>query len=100
MANKADVRRRWFGAALLGVPVLLLILGETVLEERLRQHHWLALIFWLSCFGFVFVAILVAVMDLMLVRARLRAEQRGLMKETWDKIAQSQRERSNDPPET
>jgi len=81
---------------MLGTAVLLLLLGETVLAERLRHFPWFALVYWLSCFGFVFAAILVALLDWLIVHKRSKAEHRHLIKETWENIASQQDDRK--PP--
>jgi hypothetical protein len=97
MGSKADARRRWMGAILLLLAIVMLVLGETFMAERLRAAPLLALIFWLSCFGFVLLAIFVAFLDWMLVRRRLRAEQCGLVKETLHEIVEESRSRNPSP---
>jgi membrane protein implicated in regulation of membrane protease activity len=95
MGNKADLRRRWVGAVFLIVSILMIIAGETILSERLRQRPSLLFIYWSLCFASVLAAVLVALLDLMILRRRLRAEQRGLLKQTIDKIAEEKKSRDN-----
>ena len=88
MGNKSDRRRRWLGGIFLGVAIVMLVAGQvcdTLLRERLGRSGFL--IFWMICFLFTFLAILVAFVDLMVVRRRTAEEQRALLEDTLGDIA-------------
>lgn len=85
MGNQADRRRRAIGVICLGTAVLMLIAGETVLRGSFGKSGFL--IYWLVCFGFTFLAILVAFWDLTAVSRRTRKEQRLLLEQTLKEIA-------------
>ena len=92
MATNADLRRRWLGGISLGAALLMLIAGETVLRERLSGVT--ALLFWMACFALTFLAMLVAFLDMAVVRRRLRDEQRALLEDTFKDIAREKQARS------
>jgi hypothetical protein len=84
MALDATARRRWFGALVLLAALGMLISGETVLKGRLGN---LAFIFyWLICFGFTGLAILIAFLDARALQRRTRQEQRELFETTLREI--------------
>ena len=76
--------RRWIGAIAVVTALLMLILGETVLEDRLSKVVFL--IYWLTCFVLVGVAIIIAFMDVRTLAERTRHEQRELMDSTLKDI--------------
>jgi hypothetical protein len=84
MALDATARRRWFGASALLAALAMLILGETVLHERLRDLAYLA--YWLVCFAFTGLAILAAVLDVRALQHRTRQEKRDLLETTLKEI--------------
>ncbi|HEY9509623.1 MAG TPA: DUF3784 domain-containing protein [Verrucomicrobiae bacterium] len=96
MGHKADRRRRGMGVLFLVLAAGMLIAGETFLNARLRQSPWLTIIYWLACFGAVILAMIVALLDFWIVRRRSRSEQRGLLQETMDKIAEEKKSREAD----
>ncbi|HEX4639697.1 MAG TPA: hypothetical protein VH170_09435 [Chthoniobacterales bacterium] len=72
--------RRKAMAFLLGVAVLLLISGLTFLQPLLNphEHPWFVIFFWIVCVWLTFTATLLALFDLLLVRAQARRAQREL----------------------
>ncbi|HLP76479.1 MAG TPA: hypothetical protein VK327_06110 [Candidatus Paceibacterota bacterium] len=92
MGNKVDHARRLAGAFFLIVSALLLVAGETALRDWLKQNPVLALLYWGTCFIAVFLAIMVALLDLWIVRRRSHEETRGLLHQTLEQIA---REKEN-----
>jgi hypothetical protein len=84
MGLNATARRRWFGALMLLAALAMLIAGLTFLEGRLRDIGYL--IYWLVCFGFTGMAILVAYLDARELRRRTRREARELIESTVRKI--------------
>lgn len=81
MASPVDARRRWFGLFFLFIAIGMLIWGQTVLKAHL--HGLVFVFYWLVCFGFTFLALLTALLDLLIVRHRTRMEQRDLMERTF-----------------
>ena len=77
-------RRRWFGTAFLLAAIAMLVAGETALKGRLSAVGFLA--YWLVCFGFTGLAMVVAFIDLRAVRSRIRDEQRDLIETTLKEI--------------
>jgi membrane protein implicated in regulation of membrane protease activity len=79
MVWKADTRRRCLGAVFLLVALGMLLAGETVLRNRLGRVSFL--VFWLVCFLFTCLALLVAFLDLTVIHRRTREEQRALFED-------------------
>ncbi len=73
-------RRRWFGGVVLGAALLMLILGQTVLQGALSGIGFL--IYWLLCLALTGVAVLVALVDARAVRIALKREKRELLEQT------------------
>lgn len=90
MPNSADALRRWLGVFCLAVAAGMLIWGQTVLESHLRGLMFL--IYWLVCFGFTIGAIVIALLDIRVLRRRTRDEQRKLVETTLEQV---DRERKN-----
>jgi drug/metabolite transporter (DMT)-like permease len=87
MDIKRDARRRWLGGIFLCISAAMLLAGEMFLSERLRQSPLLTVIYWMLCFVFVALAILIALVDLIIVRRRSVSEHRILVEKTLGKIA-------------
>ena len=84
MALDATARRRWLGALVLLAALGMLIGGETVLKGKLDG---LAFIFyWLVCFGFTGLAIVIAFLDARALQRRTHQEQRDLFATTLKQI--------------
>jgi hypothetical protein len=62
----------------------MLILGETVLKERLTQLEFV--FYWLLCFIFTGLAIILAFLDVRALQQRTRHEHRELMNTTLKEI--------------
>src|SRR5256885_6507697 len=83
-ATKGVIRdqrtRRKAMVVLLALALLLLLLGGTVLAPLLnpRQHLLAALIFWLACIWLTLTATLLAVFDLLAMRAVSRRAERAM----------------------
>ncbi len=65
---------------LLALALVLLLAGSTVLAPLLnpREHLGWALTFWIICIWLTLTALLLALFDLLMVRAASRAAQREL----------------------
>ena len=84
MALDATARRRWFGAVVLVAALAMLICGETVLKEKLGNLTFTC--YWLLCFGFTCLAMLVALLDARALRRRTSWEHRDLFEATLKEI--------------
>jgi hypothetical protein len=72
--------RRWAMFVTLVVAMVMLFLGTTFLQPLLspREHPGWFIFFWLACAWFTFTALLLALFDLLLLRAQDRAARRTL----------------------
>src|SRR5215475_10689442 len=98
MGNTSDRRRRWLGAIFLGIAIVMLVGGQicdSLLRERLSKPGFL--IFWMICFLFTFLAIVVAFLDLIVVRRRAADEQRALLEDTLGDIAREKAAKAKKP---
>ncbi len=85
MQDSVQCRVRRVGAISLGAALVVLLVGLTVLEPRLRG--WLFVGYWLACFLLAGVAMLAALLDLWLVRRRARAARRELARQVFQRPA-------------
>jgi membrane protein implicated in regulation of membrane protease activity len=97
MAKTDDRRRRWLGAIFLLAALAMLIAGESVLRNRLEKLAFVA--FWLVCFTFTGLAIMMAFLDALALRRRAREQQRELIENTVREIARQKEMKSRQPPE-
>ena len=91
MGLGATARRRWFGAIVLGVALLMLIIGETTLKGKMGDFAFLG--YWLVCFVLTGIAIVVAFRDVKAVQNEVRSEQRTLLESTLKDIESEARNR-------
>ncbi|MFO1476162.1 MAG: hypothetical protein U1F98_05870 [Verrucomicrobiota bacterium] len=92
MSTAADRRRRWAGAIFLGIALGMLVVGQTLLRNRLGPKAYL--VYWLACFIFTGLAMLTALLDYAAIRRSARAEQREFLDETIKTIARGRPPRS------
>lgn len=73
------VRRRMM-FALLGIAVLMVVVGSTALRDVLnpREHLGRFAAFWLACAWLTITSLLLALFDMLMVRAERRAVERAL----------------------
>jgi hypothetical protein len=88
-------KRRWFGAIVLAVALLMLILGETALKGKMSDFAFVA--YWLACFVLTSLAIVVAFRDVKAVQNQVRSEQRTLLESTLKDIESEARDRRDRP---
>ena len=76
--DRAARRKMMFGSV--AVAVLLAIAGSTFLKEILnpREHPVWFMIFWLACAWMTILAVLLALFDMLIVRAEARTAEREL----------------------
>jgi len=91
MGLDATARRRWFGAIVLFIAIVMLVLGQTVLNERMSSLTFL--FYWLICFILVCLAMVVAFRDVKAVQNQVRSEQRSLLESTLKDIEIEAREK-------
>ena len=85
MGSANDKRRRWCGAIFLLAALAMLVAGETVLRDRLGKIGFV--VFWMACFVFTCLALLIALIDAAVVRRRAREEHRQFLEQTLQEIA-------------
>lgn len=75
-------RRKTMGISLL-IAVVMLVAGLTVLRPWLnpREHPWRFIFFWFACAWETLLVLLLALLDLLLVRAQARATRKTLQEE-------------------
>lgn len=83
------VRRKVLGAVL-GAAVAMLITGAFLIDGWLGRHLIFFLIFWLACAWLTFLAILMALFEMLMVKAASRAALRKAQAE-----CQSRRRRTS-----
>ena len=91
MNANARNRRRWFGGLCLLAAVILLVLGVTIIEDRLSGVAFAG--YWLGCLVLTALAAGTALIDAASVRAEQRAEQRALIESALHEIEREQRSR-------
>ena len=95
MALDATLRRRWFGAIILMAALGMLICGETVLKQKLRDLTFIA--YWMICLALTGMALVVAFVDARALRRDTRKEQRDLFENTLKEIQAEARTRPGRP---
>jgi protein-S-isoprenylcysteine O-methyltransferase Ste14 len=84
MALDATTRRRSLGALVLLTALGMLIGGETVLKGKLEKLAFI--LYWLVCFVFTGLAMLIAFLDARALAHRIRQEERDLVAMTLKEI--------------
>jgi 4-hydroxybenzoate polyprenyltransferase len=92
MSMSGQARRRWLGGIALGLALLILILGETALKDRLNATGFV--LYWATCFVLTLVAVFVAFKDMKDVQRKVGREQKELLEGTLQKIEREARARS------
>ncbi len=72
-------RRKTMAISLL-VAVVMLVAGLTVLRSWLdpHEHPWRFILFWFACAWDTFLALLLALLDMLLIRAQARAARKAV----------------------
>jgi hypothetical protein len=73
----ANLRRRLFGAVVLAAAIVMLVAGQTILKNRLKDLGFL--LYWLVCFCLTGLAAIVALFDAYALRQRARQQRRDLL---------------------
>jgi hypothetical protein len=90
-----EQRRRWMGAVILAVALLMLIAGETLLKGKLSPVWMLA--YWLACFALAAISMIYAVLDASAVARQTAKARRELAAHTVQEIEQSLRDKRQNP---
>jgi len=91
--TRQATRRRWAGVLCLGTAILLTVWGHYFLPRD--WHPMVQVGFWLTCFAITFLAILIALVDLVAVGRATRAERRALLEKTLGEVeAEARRHQS------
>ena len=88
--SSAKSRRRWFGTLCVSGALAMLLLGQTVLEGRLRGYGFG---YWLLCLVLTLLAMLTALRDVFAVRRESRDRQRELIQSTIEEIQVRKKQR-------
>jgi len=84
MITPSDARRRWVGLFCLAISFGMLVWGQTVLKPTLDGMAYL--FYWGLCFLFTIGAIIVALVDMRVLRHRTRKEHRDLLERTLEQV--------------
>jgi hypothetical protein len=81
--------RRVIMAISLGVTLVLLLCGLTVLRAWLdpHEHPWRFILYWLLCGWQTLLALLLALLDVLMVQAKARAARKALREDAKHKEA-------------
>jgi hypothetical protein len=84
--------RRGVMAISVGVTLLLLLCGLTVLRAWLdpHEHPWRFILYWLLCGWQTLLALLLALLDVLMVQAQARAARKALREDAKQKDASSE----------
>jgi hypothetical protein len=101
MTESPKNTRRRLGLLCLVGAIGLLIAGETVLQNWLKQIGLMGMTaYWLTCFGLTLVAALTAIRDAVRVRRETRAAQRELLEQTLQEVERERARRAESRDET
>lgn len=94
MALSRGRLRRWLGGVCVAISASMLVLGMTVLKDRLRLQTFLY--YWLICMIVTGLALIIALLDLRAVRLRSKVEQAELLNQTLREIEREKKRRAGD----
>jgi UDP-N-acetylmuramyl pentapeptide phosphotransferase/UDP-N-acetylglucosamine-1-phosphate transferase len=97
MTNGGESRHNWRAAIVLGIALVMVLLGLTLLSSFL--FGLIYIFYWLVCIVFTLLALIFAYADLQRLRQRSREEQRELIERALDSLpeaAKEKRRRSED----
>lgn len=90
MLTSVDARRRWFGSFFLILAGGFLLWGLTLLKDFLIARPVVFLFYWLACFGLTALALSIAVYDLLVMRRRIRSEQRAAFERAFKEVPEAE----------
>ena len=66
--------------------MLMLFFGSVLLSDRwAREHHWIYLFYWLACAWLTLAGMLLALLDVLIIRAKHRITRRKIEQEILKK---------------
>jgi hypothetical protein len=83
--------RRFLAGVSLLLAAVLLVLGLTLFEGRLRQYGFV--IYWSLCFGLTGLAALVSLLDMIMIKRESREAQRELIENALKEVEEEKRKR-------
>jgi membrane protein implicated in regulation of membrane protease activity len=98
MLEAADARRRWRGMLCLTLAAGLLVWGQTILEPVLQGVGFL--VYWLVCLLFTLAAIVIALLDIRVMRRRVREQHRHLLQQVLDELESKKKPDSDQRAQT
>lgn len=93
MLTPVDARRRWFGAFFLICSGAMLVWGITLLSNWLVKHPLAFIFYWMTCALFTGLALLIAMLDMFIMRRRSRNEQIALAQKSFAEIEDEAKKR-------
>lgn len=80
-------RRKTMGISLV-IAVVMLVAGLTVLQQWLNphEHPWRFMFFWFACAWEILLVFLLALLDLLLIRAQARAARKAIQEEFSQRV--------------
>ena len=90
MSEFFDKPRRITGAVFLGIALLMVVLGQTLLAASFTPFWYV--VYWMICVLFTLAAASVALVDLAGVKRASREEQRDLIEKTLQQIERDKKE--------
>jgi len=90
MSELFDKPRRIIGAVFLGLALLMVVLGQTVLSPHLERAWYI--LYWLVCILFTLLAACIALVDLAGIKRVSRREHRDLIEETLLQIEKDKKQ--------
>jgi hypothetical protein len=92
MTDEGTARLRWLGVVVLGIALLMLVAGLTLLQGQLGKVAFV--VYWLVCLLLTGAAILVAFADIRATHSLLRKQERALLEEAMREIEAEARTRA------
>jgi hypothetical protein len=93
MLTSVDARRRWFGAFFLILAGGLMLWGFTFLAPALVRNPVIFIIYWLTCFALTIISFSIAIYDMMVVRRRIRDEQRNAFHRAFADVLEEEKKK-------
>jgi len=78
--RSSDARRRALGTLFLGGSLVMLVWGQTALKSTLQGLPFI--LYWAVCMCLTFFALMIALLDLWIVRRRGREQEKQLLNDT------------------
>jgi hypothetical protein len=88
MITASDARRRWFGAFFLLIALGMLSWGLIFLGPFLFKRPILFVIYWAGCACFTGISMIIALLDMRVMRRRSREEQIALAKRAFSEMTE------------